>query len=81
MNMLYNQLFKIFSLVSFSSQRDAAAAYSIPRTTLTSRLKGSKNARIAAHEKQQRMTPLQEESGQLRRPAPWYFAVGIHRKA
>ena len=44
----------------FSSQRAAAKAYGIPRTTLFSRLKGSKNARIT-HESQQRMTPLQEE--------------------
>ena len=35
-------------------------AYGIPRTTLSSRLKGSTNAR-AGHEQQQRLTTLQEE--------------------
>ena len=44
----------------FFSQRAAAVAYSIPQSTLTTRLRGSKSKRLA-HEKQQRMTSLQEE--------------------
>lgn len=44
----------------FTSQRQAARAYGIPRSTLQGRLEGRTN-RVAAHHHQQRLTPEQED--------------------
>jgi hypothetical protein len=44
----------------FSSQRAAAKAYAIPRSTLAARLQGTQTRRFS-HEYQQRLTPDQEE--------------------
>jgi len=45
----------------FASQRAAAKAYGIPRTTLQDRLKGATD-RVSGHQHQQRLSPEQEES-------------------
>jgi len=45
----------------FSSQRAAAIAYDVPRSTLSGRLKGAMNSSISHHH-QQRLSPDQEES-------------------
>ena len=44
----------------YSSQRAAAKAYGIPRSTLSTRLNGVTNRRIS-HQHRQRLTPLQED--------------------
>jgi hypothetical protein len=44
----------------YPSQKQAAAAYDIPRATLQERLNGRTNARVG-HEQQQRLTPPQED--------------------
>jgi len=44
----------------YTSQRAAAAAYGVPRTTLRDRLDGA-TTMTASHQYQQRLTPEQEE--------------------
>jgi hypothetical protein len=44
----------------YKSQRAAAKAYGVPRTTLQDRLKGTPN-RATSHQHQQRLSPDQEE--------------------
>ena len=44
----------------YSSQRAAAKAYGIPRSTLQERLKGRTSSALS-HQHQQRLTPLQED--------------------
>lgn len=45
---------------AYPSQRAAAAAYGIPRSTLSTRIAGRQSSRVG-HQNQQRLTPAQEE--------------------